>query len=140
MLNTGKDMLRRDRAALVAELESAGAKFKGTSCTCPFHEDTHPSAGVFEDDMGTWRFKCQAAKCGARGDYWDIKARVFANSRFLQQNRDLKPAHLPRPTEPNIWFCYVGDPLQQGELDRIRAMIDRNVGAGDLELVFKNEP
>ena len=68
--------LRRDRSALVLVLQSAKAVFKGNgnACTCPFHDDQHPSAGIFEGDDGAWRFKCQP--CGVKGDIFDIRAMV----------------------------------------------------------------
>lgn len=67
------EVRKQDRSALVAELEKAGAKFKGNGCTCPFHDDRHPSAGVFQSEGGGWRFKCQT--CGVSGDVWDIIAK-----------------------------------------------------------------
>ncbi len=65
---------KKDRAALVAELEKAGAVFKGNKTKCPYHEDNRPSAGVFErkENKG-WFFNCLG--CDAQGDYWDILAR-----------------------------------------------------------------
>ncbi len=75
MLNM-KDQKKRDRAALVAELERAGAVFRGGNAfCCPLHKKPHesnPSASVFESDTG-WRYKCHA--CGAQGDVWDVIAR-----------------------------------------------------------------
>ena len=71
-----KDILRKDRAALAREIEQAGSTFKGNACKCPFHEDRSPSAGVYVDDMGIWRFRCQAASCGVSGDIFDIQARL----------------------------------------------------------------
>ena len=64
---------KRDRTALVLELEKAGASFKGNACNCPYHNDNRPSAGIYQDDKGHWRFKCQA--CAVSGDVWDIQAR-----------------------------------------------------------------
>jgi len=41
-------------------LETAGARFTGDkACTCPFHRDSNPSAGLYQSENGTWRFKCQ---------------------------------------------------------------------------------
>lgn len=71
-----KDVVRRERAALVREIEQAGSQFKGNTCKCPFHDDKHPSAGIYCDDMGIWRFRCQAASCGVGGDIFDIQARL----------------------------------------------------------------
>jgi DNA primase len=65
--------IRRNRALLKAELESAGAKFKGSAILCPFHEDHKPSAGIYQGKDGAWRFKCQS--CGVGGDVFDIRAR-----------------------------------------------------------------
>ena len=67
------EIKKRDRAALIAELEKAGAKFKGNTCTCPYHDDKHPSAGIFQTEAGDWFFKCQT--CQAKGDVWDIISR-----------------------------------------------------------------
>jgi len=67
------EIRKRDRSALVVELEKAGAKFKGNACSCAFHNDKHPSAGIFQSEGGDWRFKCQT--CGAKGDVWDIIAK-----------------------------------------------------------------
>lgn len=67
------EVKKRDRSALVGELEKAGAKFKGNACNCAFHDDKHPSAGIFQSEGGDWRFKCQT--CGVQGDIWDIIAK-----------------------------------------------------------------
>lgn len=67
------EIRKRDRSALVAELEKAGATFKGNACNCVFHDDKHPSAGIFQSEDGSWRFKCQT--CSAKGDVWDIVAK-----------------------------------------------------------------
>jgi 5S rRNA maturation endonuclease (ribonuclease M5) len=64
---------KRDKAALIAELEKAGAEFQGSLIKCPFHDDNHPSAGVYQNDGGEWRFKCQA--CGLNFSVWDVQAR-----------------------------------------------------------------
>ena len=67
--NATTDTLRHDKAALLTELKHAGAQVvKPSAIKCPFHEDAHPSAGVYEDNTGVWRFKCQAAGCGFGGE------------------------------------------------------------------------
>ena len=83
---------RKDRAELVRELEAAGAKFKGNECTCPFHDDNHPSAGIFEQD-GIWRFKCQTIGCGVGGDIFDIRAKLSSRPLVdvLREARGEKP-------------------------------------------------
>ena len=61
---------KQDRSAIQSELEQAGARFKGNSFTCPYHDDKHPSAGIFQNEAGEWYFKCQT--CRASGDVWDV--------------------------------------------------------------------
>lgn len=70
------DRLRLSRPALEAELKSAGAVFKGKACRCPFHDDKHPSAGIYQRDDGVWLFKCQTMTCGFHGDVFDVRARA----------------------------------------------------------------
>lgn len=60
------------RAELIGELEAAGAVVSGNKIKCPFHDDRHPSAGVFQGDDGIWRFRCHS--CGAKGDIFDVMA------------------------------------------------------------------
>lgn len=56
-------------------LVGTGARFNGdTACTCPFHRDTHPSAGIYQNSNGTWRFKCQV--CGDNLDSVGIEAKL----------------------------------------------------------------
>ena len=74
MNNSEKDAIRRDRSALVAELETAGAKFRGNDCTCPFHNDKRPSASIYEK-KSVWRFQCHKNGCGISGDVFDVMAR-----------------------------------------------------------------
>jgi len=74
-MSEATDKLRADHEALIGELEAAGAHFTGNSCRCPFHEDKHASAGIYETG-GVWRFKCQVPTCGFCGDIFDVRARV----------------------------------------------------------------
>ncbi len=67
------ETLKQNKQALVDELIKAGAKFKGNSCNCPYHNDKKPSAGIFQNNKGQWRFKCHG--CGVSGSVLDIKAR-----------------------------------------------------------------
>jgi len=67
------DTIRHSRDALITELQQAGAKIKGNAVLCPFHEDRHPSGGLFERD-GIWRYNCLA--CGVGGDVFDIRAKA----------------------------------------------------------------
>jgi CHC2-type zinc finger protein len=69
------DRLRRDRSALLDALAEAGADVsKPNAIRCPFHDDAHPSAGVYTDTEGVERFKCHG--CGAGGDIYDIRSRT----------------------------------------------------------------
>lgn len=69
--------IRQNRELLKQELEAAGAKFAaGGAVRCPFHDDKHPSAGIYKGKDDFFRFKCQAADCGFCGDLFDVKARA----------------------------------------------------------------
>ena len=95
----GKDVLRRDKTALVHELEQAGSQFKGNACRCPFHDDKHPSAGIYCDDVGVWRFRCQSASCGIGGDIFDIQARL----RNTTPAEILKAGSPPKANAPKVY-------------------------------------
>ena len=75
-MNTQTEMLRRDQAALLAELEAAGAVVKGKAIRCPFHDDKHPSASIHQGKDGVERFVCHAGSCGFSGDIFDVRARA----------------------------------------------------------------
>ncbi len=71
------DDKKQDRALLVAELQRAGATFRGKQFRCLFPEnhkngDQHFSAGIFEAANGFFRWKCLG--CGASGDVFDVIA------------------------------------------------------------------
>lgn len=67
---------RQSETLLLAELKAAGAVVRGrNSIRCPFHDDRHPSGGLYLGDDGAWRFKCQAQCCGFNGDVFDVRAR-----------------------------------------------------------------
>jgi hypothetical protein len=101
------EIRKRDKSALIAELTQAGAKFKGNTCTCPYHDDTHPSAGIFQTEVGDWFFKCQS--CQAKGDVWDIIARNEGKdvSEVIKTARNEAGARFNKPvSEPKgrIYF------------------------------------
>lgn len=89
-----KETMRTDRTSIVAELEKVGAEFHGNECRCPYHEDSRASAGIYQDEMGVWRFKCQSSACGMSGDYWDIRAKN-ENKTLAELFRETTPANLP---------------------------------------------
>jgi hypothetical protein len=94
---------RRDRAALVAELESAGVSRwegpDGRRCLCPFHSDRSPSGEIFQGGDGGWRYKC--FPCGIKaGDFFDLRARRL-NKPLNDVIRDWRSSVAPaRPNDP----------------------------------------
>ena len=63
-MELSRQQIRTDRDALIGELKRAGARFKGSSIYCPFHDDKNkPSLWV---DAERNLFGCRA--CDARGD------------------------------------------------------------------------
>ena len=74
------EMARTDRVRLAQELDACGVRWAssgGNACACPWHDDGNPSAGIYCDDEGTWRFKCFT--CGDKPmDCFDVLARRTA--------------------------------------------------------------
>lgn len=70
-----KDKYRKEQRYIKDALIQAGGQVKGKLVKCPFHEDRHPSGGIYQAESGIWRFKCHAACCGFIGDYYDVKAK-----------------------------------------------------------------
>lgn len=65
---------RNTPEALLAELAQAGADVtKPKAIRCPYHEDRHPSAGIYAGEDGAYRFKCHG--CDVGGDFLDLRAR-----------------------------------------------------------------
>lgn len=68
---------RADRSLIEQALTDAGANIQDAKkFRCPFHDDADPSAGIFQCDDGSWRFKCHA--CDASGNVFDIVQRSRA--------------------------------------------------------------
>jgi len=65
--------LKQDRELLEHELKQAGAVITGDSVRCPFHDDTNPSGGIYQNGNG-WKYKCHG--CGFGGDLFDVRAKV----------------------------------------------------------------
>jgi len=65
--------ISKDKDSLVEVLEEIGASFEGDQCTCPYHQDSNPSAGIFQDKETHWRFRCFV--CDLTYDYYDIITR-----------------------------------------------------------------
>jgi hypothetical protein len=89
---------RTARGPLVEALKQAGAVFRGDACTCPLHEDKHPSARVKQGQDGVWRLRCFAASCGFSGDVYDLRSKLTGKSigGVLTEAR----GHINRQTKP----------------------------------------
>lgn len=109
-LTTQQTQERESRNALIGAL---GVAMKGNACHCPFHKDRHPSAGIYRDSDGVYRFKCHV--CDISGDVFDIRARIEGRSLadVLRDGRpdDIKPTYYPSldailNTYPNVTNVY----------------------------------
>lgn len=95
MIEAEKDLLRGQKQPLLDALRDAGANVdRPNAMRCPFHQDDHPSSGVYEGDDGVWRFKCQSAGCGFGGDVFDVKARA-SNRSPGDVLKELRPPPTP---------------------------------------------
>ncbi len=72
------DTLKRDRKALVTELERAGAVVRGDAVKCPFHNDRNPSGSIYKAE-GAYLFKCHACDWNNGKDSGDIIAVIQAH-------------------------------------------------------------
>jgi len=71
-MNLDFETVVQDKGSLKALLVEAGAKFVSDKAfKCPAHQDRNASAGIFCDEGGHWRYKCQA--CGWMGDIFDLR-------------------------------------------------------------------
>jgi hypothetical protein len=65
---------RLDQSELIRALEARGAKIKGKSATCPWHDDKTPSASMLEGQDGRWRLFCHV--CDRSADVLDLVAEM----------------------------------------------------------------
>jgi hypothetical protein len=93
-MTSTSDRIRCEQGPLLEALREAGADVTRPNqhIRCPFHEDRNASGGVYHRD-GVWRYKCHG--CDARGDVFDIRARVSGRSLAdeLLAVRDTEPHH-----------------------------------------------
>ncbi len=110
-LNVSIENHRRDKSALLAELEALGVQNPGAKAIrCCFHgEDKHPSAWTYQREDGAWAFHC--GTCAINGDVFDLRGRRLQRSRddvvreFIAaakrpappRSRPLPPASAPSP-------------------------------------------
>jgi len=75
---------RFDRDALLAVIQDAGGRVRGNTIHCPFHQDKRASAGIYQDGLGVWRFKCHS--CGFGGDIFDVESE-FTGTKVLPETQ-----------------------------------------------------
>jgi hypothetical protein len=104
VITNDKNTLRQDRTALIQALEAAGAKITGNTVRCPFHDDHRPSAGVYRDNSGIWRYKCQS--CGFGGDVFDVRAKIAGSTAGEAIKQAVNPSTGPQTNtvKPSLTF------------------------------------
>lgn len=92
---------RREKWRVVQELNDLGAKFtSGVVCKCPFHDDTHASAGIYADDEGVWRFKCQVCD-NAPMDLIDLQSlNTGRTTKEIVREMNPQTETTSQPTQP----------------------------------------
>lgn len=119
-----KEKLRNDRKALIDILEQVGAKFKGNICNCPFHNDEHPSAGVYEKN-GVWRFKCMV--CEISSDIYDMQAKLDNTSPSEQLKKLCRTKRQTKTKQQSF-----------ANLDSVRQYLTKKLGKIEYEHEYKN--
>lgn len=93
--------IQLDESAIKSMLARAGVDYwYGKNCRCPFHDDKHPSAGIFVGDDKIIRFKCLA--CGIFGDVFDIQSRV-EHRPVVDLIREYKKSTMPGDAPPRLF-------------------------------------
>lgn len=69
------DEKKNDKGLLLSILQDAGAEyFNDNKIRYPFHDDKKPSAYIYQDNEGHWRYRCFGGECKAGGNFIDIYA------------------------------------------------------------------
>jgi KaiC/GvpD/RAD55 family RecA-like ATPase len=137
MTSVAKDYLRRDRRALEQALRDAGAVVHGPQCRCPFHDDSTPSASMYRNDKGVWRFRCHASVCGFRGDVFDVVARATGKpiSEVLIEMTTNASAKPSSPDRTNLRIYPSIDALRAVAKGLAAAHVYTNPDGGAVELI-----
>ncbi len=130
-----------DQAALVAELAAAGASISNPKLfCCPFHDDAHPSAGVYRAEDGIWRVKCQSGGCGFCGDIFDVRAKRLgvALDEVLKAVGQPKAKPKSAPAEkPRIWTIEEYERRLNGTHEATYPYTDPDTGKLDM-VIFRH--
>ena len=97
------DIIRSDRGRLESVLIEAGATITGTKVQCPFHQDEHASAGIIQNQGGTWLLSCRACQWNGTkgtGDIFDVVKRIHGCG-FREARDLLLGTQSTKPTEGN---------------------------------------
>lgn len=125
---------------LVEALRRLGARFHGaTRCTCPFHDDAHPSAGIYRTSDGHWRFRCQAASCGVGGDLIDIERRVAGTHTDRMTGGSMVPGDAHGAHEPSRSSSHRSHsaPRVWKQIEEIAAHLKRNPQVERIEAIYR---
>lgn len=89
-----------DQQALLDALVNGGCTvLKPNSIKCGYHGETNPSAGVYRDDKGGWRYKCHG--CGMNEDWFGIVAENTGLGRTeIIKQYTMNQADTTTPTKP----------------------------------------
>lgn len=144
MTNLGE--LRANQSQLLDALRESGARVdRPNAIRCPFHDDQHASAGVYQADTGAWKFKCHG--CGFQGDVIDVWAKTRGSSvvEVIKGLPTIGPsvrsgASVPPtppsgpPKAPNRLYGGVGD--LRAKVSNVQAVYEyRHPETGNLDMV-----
>lgn len=128
---TDLTIYRQDKSAILNALQEAGANITNPAAIkCPFHEDKHPSAGVFMAEDGAWKFKCHG--CDFHGDVFDVKAKA----RQLPLADVLREVSDPPKAQPRI-FSSIEEIKSAcpGEVEEVYQYTDPDTGETNMVVV-----
>lgn len=70
-----KQLVRQDEALMRRILAEHGVQLRGNRCKCCFHDDQHPSAGIYQTKSDqSWRYGCRV--CNLSLDIFALRAKL----------------------------------------------------------------
>jgi len=98
---------KADRDQLECALKQAGTSIRGNTCKCPYHDDRHASAGIFQaKGSSTWLFGCRA--CNISYDVFT----VLAKNAGLTAGEVIKQMTAAAPKPMNGHTAHNGHPKE----------------------------
>ena len=108
MFDHGKrQAIRQDESLMRRVLSEHGTEFRGNRCKCLFHDDQHPSAGIYQAKSDqSWRYGCRV--CNLSLDIFALRAKL-ENRTDADVMREMLGTVQPKPEPAKPVFATIDD-------------------------------